>query len=104
MQIQVYADKTIEGSERQNAYFSAEIETALQRFDNKITRVEVRFGDENGDKFDTKDKRCMIEARLAGMQPVAVTHFADTIENAFHGATDKLKNVLNTAFDKMRNY
>lgn len=104
MQIQINSDKTIEGSERLQAYFSTELETALSRFDSKITRIEVHFGDENGDKFDAKDKRCMIEARLANMQPVAVTNFSDTPEKAFHGAVDKIKSLLNTAFEKIRNH
>lgn len=104
MQIQINYDKTIEGSERLQTYFSTELEAALSRFDSKITRIEVHFGDENGDKFDTKDKRCLIEVRLANMQPVAVTNFSDTTEKAFHGAVDKIKSLLTTTFEKMRNY
>lgn len=104
MQIHLHSDKTIEGSERLHNYFSAELESALARFAEEITRIDVQLGDENGEKFDTDDKRCMIEARLAGLQPVAVTHFADTTEKAFQGAADKLKRVLNTTFEKMRNH
>ncbi|RZJ30857.1 MAG: HPF/RaiA family ribosome-associated protein [Flavobacterium sp.] len=104
MQIQIHSDKTIEGSERLHAYLSGELETALARFESKIMRVEVQLGDENKDKFDTKDKRCMIEARLAGTGPIAVTHFADTVEKAFHGASEKLKHALGTTFEKMRNH
>lgn len=29
-----------------------------------ITRIEVHFGDENGEKFGKNDKRCLLEARL----------------------------------------
>ena len=104
MQIQIHSDKNIEGNERLSAYFSTEIENTLSRFNGKLTRVEVQLGDENGEKFDAKDKRCMIEARLAGTNPMAVTHFADTTEKAFHGALDKLQHVLDKAFDKMRSH
>jgi ribosome-associated translation inhibitor RaiA len=104
MNIQIHSDKTIEGGERLHAYMSTELETTLSRFDGKITSVEVQLGDENGEKFDTNDKRCMIEVRLAGLNPVAVTNFADTNEKAFHGALDKLKRVLSTSFEKMRNH
>jgi len=104
MQIQIHSDKTIEGGERLHAYMSTELETALSRFDEKITSIEVQLGDENGDKFDDKDKRCMIEVRLAGLNPLAVTNFSDTNEKAFHGAVDKLKRLLATSFEKMRNH
>lgn len=104
MQVQINTDKTIDSSDRLQTYYTAEIETALARFDDKITRIEVHFGDENGEKFDPKDKRCLIEARVANMQPVAVTNFSDTTEKAFHGALDKLKVVLKTTFEKQREY
>ena len=104
MNIQIHSDKTIEGGERLHAYMSTELKTALSRFDSKITSVEVQLGDENGDKFDANDKRCMIEVHVAGMNPVAVTNFSDTNEKAFHGAADKLKRVLSTSFEKMRSH
>jgi len=104
MQIQINTDKTIEGTDRLQTYYTTELENALARFDDKITRIEVHFGDENADKFDERDKRCLIEARVANMQPVAVTNFSDTTEKAFHGALDKLKTVLKTTFEKQREY
>ena len=85
-------------------HFSQALQNALSRFDDKITRVEVHIGDENGEKFSLDDKRCMIEVRLAGISPIAVTHNADTIEKAFSGATDKVKKVLVTTFEKLRTH
>jgi len=104
MQIQFNTDSTIEGHERLQTYFSEELEKTLSRFDDKITRVEVHLGDENKDKFGIDDKRCMIEVRLAGLNPLAVTHNADTIEKAFSGASDKIKRVLTTTFEKMKSH
>ena len=104
MQIQFNTDSTIEGHERLQTYFTEELEKSLSRFDDKITRVEVHLGDENKDKFGIDDKRCLIEVRLAGLSPMAVTHNADTIEKAFSGATDKIKRVLSTTFEKMKNH
>ena len=104
MQILINTDKSVENSDRLQSYFSTELETALSRFDQKITRVEVHFGDENGEKFDLKDKRCLIEVRIANIQPIAVTNHADTVEKAFHGALDKVKAVLKTTFEKQREH
>ena len=82
MQVQFNADKTIDGHERMQVYFSEVIAESFKRFEDKITRVEVHVGDENNDKFGVDDKRCMIEVRLSGKNPLAVTHHADTIEKA----------------------
>ena len=67
-------------------------------------RVEVHVGDENNDKFGVDDKRCMIEVRLSGKNPLAVTHHADTIEKAISGAADKMKKVLTTTFEKLKTH
>ncbi len=104
MQIQINTDNTIEGNERLTSYFTNEINTELQRYDNLITRVEVHFGDENGEKFGENDKRCLIEVRMAKKQPVAVTDHADTIEKAFRSAMNKIARVLETTQEKMREH
>lgn len=104
MLIEFNTDNHIEGKERMETFFSDQLKSALKRFEEKITRLEVHLGDENSDKFAVDDKRCMIEARVAGINPIAVTHHADTIEKAIAGATDKIKRVLETTFDKMRTH
>jgi hypothetical protein len=45
MKVQINTDKNIEGHERVEAYFSGELEKSLARFEDKITRIEVHFGD-----------------------------------------------------------
>lgn len=104
MIIEINTDNHIEGKERMDTFFSENLKTSLKRFEEKITRLEVHLGDENSEKFGLNDKRCMIEARVAGHNPIAVTHHADTIEKAVSGATDKIKKVLDTTFDKMRTH
>jgi len=102
MKIQFHTDHNIEGSERQNAYFTTSIGEALSRYSSHITRLEVHIADENGTKEGKNDQRCMIEARLEGLQPLAVTNHADTIELAVKGATDKLKAALETVLGKLK--
>lgn len=104
MIIQFNTDNNIEGSERLNAYFTTTISEALSRFNNHITRLEVHLTDENGRKEGKNDQRCMIEARLEGFQPIAVTNTADTIEQAVRGAIDKLKNSLDTVLGRLKNH
>ena len=104
MQIQINTDKNVEGNERLTKFYTTELQNELARFDDKITRIEVHFGDENSEKFSTHDKRCLIEVRLAKKQPLAVTDFADIVEKSFYGALEKVKKVLDTTYEKMREY
>ncbi|MGO4773457.1 HPF/RaiA family ribosome-associated protein [Flavobacterium sp. W22_SRS_FK3] len=104
MKIQINTDKNIEGHERLEAYFSGELEKGLNRFEEKITRIEVHFGDENGEKFSLKDKKCVIEVRPVKLQPITVTEHADTLEKAFQGALAKIKKSLTTTFEKIKEY
>lgn len=46
----------------------------------------------------------MIEARLEGMQPIAVTNHADSHELAVTGAVDKLKSSIDNIEGRLRNY
>ena len=46
----------------------------------------------------------MLEARLEGMQPIAVTAHGDTIQAALKGALGKLKSSLDTTLGKLQNH
>ena len=104
MIVQINTDNNVEGNARLKAYITEEKGTALARFEDKVTRLEVHLGDENSDKSGINDKRCLIEARPNNMQPVAVTNYSDSSEKAFQGALDKIKKVLDTTFEKKKTY
>ena len=46
------------------------------------------------------DKRCMIEARRDGCEPILVTYQESTMDQAIHGAVQKLKKSVDSAFGK----
>ena len=46
----------------------------------------------------------MIEARLEGMKPIAVTNHANTHEQAVEGAVEKLKTSLDTVIGRLRDH
>jgi ribosome-associated translation inhibitor RaiA len=94
MQILINTGHNIEGGEALIANFRGAIESALDRFSDRITRAEVHLSDENGQKHGADDKRCMIEARLEGHQPLAVTHHAAALDQAVDGASDKLARLI----------
>ncbi len=100
MQIQVNTDHNIEGHEALTAYVTKSLESALGRFSKHITRVEVHLTDENADKGGEQDKRCMMEARLEGRQPIAVTDSASTLDKAMHGAMHKLTKLIESTLGR----
>lgn len=104
MLIQVNTDNHIVGREALTTRVQATVEAALSRFDDRISRVEVHLSDENGRKTGPDDKRCVIEVRLEGRQPTAVTHMAATIDDAVSGAADKVVSSLDSTLGKLRGY
>lgn len=104
MTIQFNTDKNITGTERLRTPLITLIEEGLHRFSHQITRVEVHLSDENGPKEGMNDKRCLIEARVEGLKPIAVTNHANTHEQAVEGAVEKLKISLDTILGRLRNH
>ena len=94
MKIQINTDHHITGREALTQQAEATVESALGHLAEHVTRVEVHLSDENGKKAGSHDKRCLMEARLEGHQPIAVTHEAESIDDAIDGAADKLKRSL----------
>ncbi len=103
MQIQINTDRNIEGHEALAAQVSGVVKSALSRFSDRISRVEVHLNDENSNKKGGNDDiRCMMEARLEGRQPIAVTHQAATVEQAVDGAADKLTRLIESTLGRLR--
>ena len=77
------------------------LEGRLERFEERIARVEVQLTDLNSRKLGERDKRCIIEARLGGMKPIAVSHEAPTLTEAIHVAADKLESAVEDALGRL---
>jgi ribosome-associated translation inhibitor RaiA len=104
MKIQFNTDSNVNCSEDLRSSLTSLISDELSRFDDHITRLEVHLSDENGPKGGQNDKRCMLEARIEGRQPIAVTNHADSHEQAVTGAIGKLKSSLTTIQGRLKNY
>lgn len=102
MQIQVYSDNHIQGNIRLNEWVRSTVESTLERYEEDLTRIEVHMRDENGDKPGPHDKRCQMEARPKGHQPISVSHKAESLEKAVAGAADKLSHALEHHYGKQR--
>lgn len=104
MKIEVNTDRHIESSERLIAYCQSTLEAEFDRFSEHITRIEVHFSDENGAKGGDNDKRCLIEARLKGLNPVTASNHASNLDDALSGAIDKMASVLDSTLSKLRGH
>lgn len=101
MLVQINTDRNIEGHEALARRVEDKVRAALDRYGDRLTRVEVHLGDENSDKKGGgADQRCTLEARPAGLRPIAVRHEAATLELAIDGALEKFRRALGSAFGK----
>jgi hypothetical protein len=101
MQLQLNTDHHLRGSEALAARLQADVESALDRFSQRVTRVEMHLNDLNGGDKGGHDKRCQLEARIAGRAPVSVTHVAPAWDQAVDGALGKLAAALDRTFGKL---
>ncbi|WP_417974676.1 hypothetical protein [Flavobacterium sp. GT2N3] len=64
----------------------------------------MHLSDENGKKEGHNDIQCILEARIEGRDPIAVTCDADTAKKAMSGAIDKIKISLETILVRIQNH
>jgi hypothetical protein len=102
MNIKINTGHNIKGNEVLIAKFSSTIKEALRRMSDHITSVQVHLSDEDGDKRGKNDKRCMLEARLEGHQPIVVTDNAATLNQALDGSLVKLKSMIKSIIGRQR--
>ena len=103
MTIQFNHDKTIDWDQRHDDHFSSILKEDLDRFSDHITRVEVHLSDQNGAKEGPNDIRCLLEVRVEGMRPIAVSDDSDSIEQSISGATTKAKASLSKIIERFQN-
>lgn len=104
MQINIHSDTSVEKNDALIRHVQSVIETGLKRFAGQVTRVEVHLSDRNAHKSEDGESRCMLEARLAGMEPIAVTDHDATLHQAINGATEKLKRAIDSTLGKLQSH
>jgi len=102
MKVQVNTSNDIDNKDALERWASEYLNEHLARFEQDITSIEVQITDENhSPKGGGVDKRCMLEARVNGRAPIAVTNYGPDQNLAFRGAADKLQNALDHAIGKL---
>ena len=103
MLVNVHTDNHIKGSDGLARRVEDEVSGSLERFGDQVVTVEVYLHDDNGKKHGI-DKRCVMEARLSGLKPIAATHMAETLDEAIDGAAEKLERSIDSTVDKLSHY
>lgn len=100
MLIQVnYGD--VERSDAIDAFVRDKVESQLGHLAEKLTRVEVHLRDDNSSaKSSHNDKRCMMEARPAGRQPLVVEHAGDDLYKVITETAGKLSRAVKTNVER----
>ena len=102
MQVQIQTDHNIEGHETLADQVRGVMEDALSRVSDCITSVDVYLSNQNSEQEDGNDSlRCLIEAHLEGLQPIAVTDQAATLDQAVDGAADKLARLIDHTLGRL---
>jgi ribosome-associated translation inhibitor RaiA len=104
VQIQVHTDKYVTVSDGLVQHLEDQLESTLSRFSGQIAHVEVHLSDEKAGGPGVSEKRCVMEARPAGKQPLAVTHHAESVGEACNGAAHKLKTLVENRFERLRDH
>lgn len=102
MLIQVNTDKHIDSGAAAIAHFSEVIKEELSRYDEHITRVEAHLSDENGSKNAGDDKKCVLEAKVKGSNPIVVTVVDATVHQSVKSAAEKVATLLEKTLEKRR--
>lgn len=90
----------VDGSDALEAHVTEAIETALSRFTDRITRVEVHLRDDKQKRRGPDDKRCTMEARPAGDKPLAVDARHRDIYDAATECAAKLQRAVAHRFER----
>jgi hypothetical protein len=100
MLIEVNSDNHVDAA-KYRQFAETEVDAALGRFGERITRVEVQLQDVNAAKGGENDMRCMMEVRIAGQKPLAVTERAASIGEAIVGAAEKLERLVENTIGRL---
>ena len=100
MFVQIHTDNQVKSDADANARLEDRVRAKLQRFEQRLTSVEVHVEDVNGAKGGEADKRVSMEVRPAGRDPVAVHAEAARVETAVAQAADKAARALGHALGK----
>jgi len=101
MEINVNTDNTIDRHQGLDERVRETVESNIGRFGEHIRRVDVHLSNENAQRHEDGSNYCMMEARVAGYEPVVVHAHADNLHLSITNAGNKLKRALDSALGRL---
>ncbi len=101
MQILINTDKNIPMHGALSTWIEAELHRLLDRFDSRLTRIDVFLADENAAKSGPKDKRCALEVWPKHYRSLTITDEAADVQTAVSGAAKRMQRMLETTFERI---
>jgi len=103
MQVRVDVDEHIDGSEELMTRVEGVVEGTLERYAERITRVDVHLSQVVTHKHGSKDMICRMEAfATTAAKPIAVDYQGMTLTEAIHAASAKLERAVHAALASTR--
>jgi ribosome-associated translation inhibitor RaiA len=101
MQILLHSDPHTDGGQPMTDHFTVVAKAALERYGERISRVEAHLSDVHAQARSASDNiHCTLEAHLVGHQPVVVKDQAASAHQAIEGALRKLQRAVGTEIAK----
>jgi hypothetical protein len=99
MQVRVDVDDHIDGSEELLIRVEGVVVGSLDRFEDRISRVEVHLAQLSHPRAGHA-MCCRMEAFAGALKPIAVSHEGLTLTEAIHAAAAKLHRAVATALNR----
>jgi ribosome-associated translation inhibitor RaiA len=100
MEINVNTDNTIDRHQGLDERVREAVESSIGRFE-QVRRVDVHLSNENAQRHEDGSNYCMMEARVAGYEPVVVHAHAENLHLSISNAASKLKRALDSALGRL---
>jgi ribosome-associated translation inhibitor RaiA len=100
MEINVNTDNTIDRHQGLDERVREAVESSIGRFE-QVRRVDVHLSNENAQRHEDGSNYCMMEARVAGYEPVVVHAHAENLHLSISSAVNKLKRALDSALGRL---
>ncbi len=100
MFIQINTDNQVASDAERDSRLEDQVRQRLARFEDRITDVEIHVADVDGSQGNG-DLRCTLEARMNGVQPVAVAEEGPSVDRAVIGAAKKVVRALDHQLGKL---
>jgi ribosome-associated translation inhibitor RaiA len=102
MQIRVFADEHIDSSEELTFRVEGVVQGSLDRYQERISLVEVFLSQRIPHHSGERDMCCRMEAHAGALKPIEVNHEAITLTEAIHEASSKLERAIHTTLGRRK--